>query len=258
MELTSQVASLEDEVKLLKGEIKAVLKEIRAAVLGGDNPFGPNAASLRSATPTELRVSTLLIEPQQARAGDAQATEVGPAETFPKAVERLSLEQERPHEVLPRPSAAPSPSAQPIAEPEEAPRTGYAPPFPTPESYPAPRSPEPFPLGDERRAAAPEVPEQRASLLTIASLLAWVEDALSSLGPRRFRLMIELAYFSELLSPEVRDVLCELAQLWPASADPEQPASVNECLLVLRQLEAILNGEKITRLPRRRGARRRA
>ena len=44
MELTSQVANLQDEVKLLKGEIKAVLKDIRAAVLSENNPFALNAA----------------------------------------------------------------------------------------------------------------------------------------------------------------------------------------------------------------------
>ena len=45
MDLTNQVATLQDEVKLLKGEIKSVLKEIRTAVLSQDNPFSVNSGT---------------------------------------------------------------------------------------------------------------------------------------------------------------------------------------------------------------------
>jgi hypothetical protein len=53
----------------------------------------------------------------------------------------------------------------------------------------------------------------------------------------------------------VRDVLGGLADLVPPREGEERPMHVNECLVVLRQLEAILQGEKITKLPRRRGQR---
>ncbi len=46
MELTNQVATLQDEVKLLKGEIKSILKEIRTAVLSRDNPFAAGMEAL--------------------------------------------------------------------------------------------------------------------------------------------------------------------------------------------------------------------
>ena len=48
MEITHQIANLEDELKLLKGEIKSVLKEIRAALLNQDNPFTSNSPGLRT------------------------------------------------------------------------------------------------------------------------------------------------------------------------------------------------------------------
>jgi hypothetical protein len=109
----------------------------------------------------------------------------------------------------------------------------------------------PVPLHREQ-PADDEPAELHTSLFTIASLLTWADDAADLLGPRRFRLLLELAYFAELLSPEVRDVLREVAEVWPADHERERPATVNEVLLELRQLEAIVNGDQVARIPRRR------
>ncbi len=216
MEITSQIANLEDEVKLLKGEIKSVLKEIRAAVLSQDNPFSMNAISLTSPS-----ASPALAQPVPPPAHEA-APQGSPPLSFPAP---------------PRPEVAAEPPQIFHEEPAARRRA--------PEAA-RPREDAPDPADDDKRP----------SLLTIASLLGWVEDTLISLGPCRFRLTLELAYFAELLSPEVRDVLRDLPQLWPDATEPERPLSVNECLLVLRQLEAILQGEQVTRLPRRRARRR--
>ncbi len=217
MEITNQIANLEDEIKLLKGEIKSVLKEIRAAVLSQDNPFSMNAISL-----TPPGASPALAQPVPPPAHEAAAPQGSPPLSFPSP---------------PRPEVVAEPP-QIFHEEAAARRTA-------PEAA-RPREDAPDPADDDNRP----------SLLTIASLLGWVEDTLISLGPRRFRLTLELAYFAELLSPEVRDVLRDLPQLWPDATEPERPLSVNECLLVLRQLEAILQGEQVTRLPRRRARRR--
>jgi len=41
MELTSKIASLEEEINVLKGEIKTILQEVRTALLARENPFSP-------------------------------------------------------------------------------------------------------------------------------------------------------------------------------------------------------------------------
>src|SRR3972149_2481031 len=43
MEITAQISALEEEIKILKGEIKSILTEIRTSVLTRDNPFAPDA-----------------------------------------------------------------------------------------------------------------------------------------------------------------------------------------------------------------------
>jgi hypothetical protein len=125
---------------------------------------------------------------------------------------------------------------------------------------PAP-APIPLPVAQQPAQAAPQpaadAEPPRWNLLTVASLTAWAEDALQTLGRKRFQVVLELACFAELLTPDVRSVLAGLGELMPEEQDREErPLHVNESLVVLRQLEAILQGEKVTKLPRRRGARR--
>lgn len=201
MELTHQLANLEDEIKLLKGEIRSILKEIRAAVLNSDNPF-TNPAKLQQATPATT-------EP---------APELVAAEPTPFS---------------PRPVELPL-AAQPADTPFAA----------------------PVPLHAEAPAREERSEGQRTSLLTIAALLGWAEDAIATLGARRFRFMLEMAFFADLLAPEVRDVLRDAAEIWAKDTDADHPVNVNECLLQLRQLEAIVAGERVERIPRRRAKRR--
>ena len=56
-----------------------------------------------------------------------------------------------------------------------------------------------------------------------------------------------------LLSIDAREVLAGLIDADTLSYEDERPLNVNECLVVLRQLEAIVHGEKVVKLPRRRG-----
>jgi len=228
MELTHQVAALEDEIKLLKGEIKSVLKEIRAALLNQDNPFTSNSPGLR--------------------AGGAAPTSSPDAGPPPADVLPLPLHPSPPP--AQEPATSPFATQPPVAQPDQHGEPQHAPPVGAPAAVA-----QPIPLHGQR-PADDEPFEPRTSLLTIASLLAWVEDALASLGTRRFRLMLELAYFAELLSPDVRDVLRDVAEIWANDQEPEGPVSVNECLLQLRQLEAVLHGEHVTHIPRRRLRRR--
>jgi hypothetical protein len=51
MDLTPRVEALEQEVSVLKNEIKAILQEVRAAVLAHDNPFASASAATPSLSP---------------------------------------------------------------------------------------------------------------------------------------------------------------------------------------------------------------
>ena len=128
-----------------------------------------------------------------------------------------------------------------------------------------PEAREPIPIrrgqavGSDVSATQPEQPADGPawSLPALAGLAVWAEDAMTTLGSRRFEFVLELASLADMLSEEARDVLLCLVDREPTTEQDERPLHVNECLVILRQLEAIQHGEKIVRLPRRKGIRHR-
>lgn len=250
MELNQAVSTLQEEMKLLKGEIKTVLKDIRAAVLNNDNPFAldpttvaalPNVAVPRDEPPFE-----------EEEEESEMSTEPGP-----------DLEAALPNGPSTPPTAGPTrpPLAggpgTPPAGPPSGPPGGPLGPGALPEAPGGPpAAAEPTPLRPKEQKESDGRPELRWNLLTIAGLMTWAEEAVGTLGRQRFEIVLELACVADLISTDVRDVLMRIAQLAPAKDVQNQPMNVIEGLVVLHELEAILQGEKITRLSRRRGERR--
>ena len=237
MELNQQLGTMQDEIKLLKGEIKAILKELRTAILSNDNPFTMNAGAPKPSQPADSdtkKDETKKDEPEKAEPEEDSPPTDGP--TTP------------PLGGLGGPPGGPG--GPPLGGPG-------GPPIGGPGGPPGgPGGPTPIRPLDEETASDEESPSPASgkgwNLLTIASLTAWAEDALTSLGPRRFQIVLELACFAELLSPDVKTVLHDMSEFAPEQEGKERPMNINDCLVVLHQLEAILQGEKVRRLPRRR------
>ena len=201
--LEAKVAVLEDEGKIMKGEVKHVLTEIRTAILARDNPF-EDAASGARPRPTAVQVVTHAAEP-------VARVEV---------VTREDAEQEPDPEPEAMPSRRPY-APEPLVEPSET-------------KEPIMLRPAPSPV-----APPPEHPQW--SLLTIASLTAWAEEAMRRLGALRFEILLDLCEAAGHVSPEARAALSRVKELDVAT--PEQPPSTNETVVILRQLDALLNDE---------------
>jgi len=332
MELNSQVATLQDEVKLLKGEIKAVLKEIRTAVLSQDNPFSVDTAlptpprPARSAEREEEVVKVKHI----AEVPDVESIGI-PTFGAPVAAQPAIPAPAQPPAPIPPPAAAaqpPAPQAAPVQQPmpipppaapaqppapsvtniirypgppgQQSTPAAFSQPAPGPgpallasqtpvmdeggatqlnsEGYSEAASPSPAATGDDAagdeyedapaaaerparqrqpaRTRQPEGNDQPAwTLSSVAGLAVWAEEALETLGPRRYRFVLKLAAFADLLPDEARELLTELDDSGEDDPGDDVPVSVNDCLVVLRQLDAIVHGERVIRLPRRRGSR---
>jgi len=76
MELTSKIASLEEEINVLKGEIKTILQEVRAALLARENPFSLEA--LEPLQPQDLAAAGHTPGPAGPQAPSLPATESPP------------------------------------------------------------------------------------------------------------------------------------------------------------------------------------
>jgi hypothetical protein len=228
MEITAQIAALEEEVKLLKGEIKSILEEIRTSVLAGDNPFA-SQGGLPVFQPIERSEPTR--EPAPA-----------PEEAHPGAITAPATASEV-EDALPRVLRV-----EPTATPPE---TRYG-----PESAPLPTmagsDPEVTPLPAMVEAAVP----QAWNVSTIAGLIAWVDETTSRLGTTHLQMILDLAPFAGLIPPEAEEALLKVVKLASSRKD-SATVSVNDTLVALRQLEAIFQGaegDEMSLLRRRRSA----
>jgi hypothetical protein len=241
MEITAQIVALEEEVKILKGEIKSILEEIRGAVLAQDNPFGPQSG-LQVFRPIERSDST--GEPS-AQANEASLEPTTPPVTLDEADEALpGVMPAEPPGTPPGDWGGPqmaSPPAMAGAGPQAAPIP--AAPAGNPEASPAlppAEAPAPYPW----------------SVSTIASLVAWVDETSSRLGSTHLQMILDLARFAGLLPQEAEEALLKVIKLASSRKD-SATVSVNDTLVALRQLEAIFQGtesDDLSTLRRRRNA----
>lgn len=109
MEIGAKLASLEEEVSVLKNEIKAILKEVRIAVLAQENPFARvavNSSPVAPAPPQEPQAPREAPRVVPLREGVEAPAEPGSAvEEAPLAPKRRPVHRE--------PEAAPPPPVRP-------------------------------------------------------------------------------------------------------------------------------------------------
>jgi hypothetical protein len=205
-QLESRVATLEDEGKIVKGEVKQILTEIRSAILVRDNPF-ENESMLRG----------------------GQATTV--------VADITHVPAPRPEPVAP-PPPAPKPEHVPVADEAPEPEPVFEP-EPEPVKEPVMLRPQPV---QPPQPPAPEPQQPQWSLLTIAGLSAWAEEAMRRLGSLRLEILLDLCEAAGHLTPEARVALARVTEL--DISEPEQAPSTNETVVILRQLDALVNDDE--------------
>lgn len=110
MELQSQVTALEEEVGMLKGEIKAILQEVRVAILARQNPFlfsesDRPAATAHSSNPFDLSDSPAApapAAPAPAPAAEPQAPTA--AELATRVVKLAAIDSMEAEQAAPGPA----------------------------------------------------------------------------------------------------------------------------------------------------------
>jgi hypothetical protein len=199
-QLATKVAQLETRVSTLEDEGKILRGEVKQVL-------------------TEIRSAVLVRD--NPFEGDSALTGA-PAPHMANTVVATPAPQIHLHTEQP----APAPKPEPVA----------------PQHVPEPPAREPVPLRPQVVAApAPEPESQRPnwSLLTIAGLTAWAEDAMRRIGSLRLEILLDLCEAAGHISPEAREAMSRVAEL--DIPEPQQPASTNETVMVLRQLDALVN-----------------
>ncbi len=233
MELEKKIISLESEFRIVKGEIKKLLVDLREIMNNSDNPFYTgNASALLS------RSSEIVPVRSESLASDEKeeiTSETNRADTpLPSCSPGLSLSKghEGPKEnstglegnpdlmVLLREYAGLSPVASPEKKDQISPEN----------------PPETFSL-----AAAPL---NKIDLFTLIELMRWTEYTLRTIEREKLKEVLEFYEFTGHLNERIKDIILKIVKLSDEDPEHEYRTSMKDYITALAQLNTILNPGK--------------
>jgi hypothetical protein len=204
-QLTTKVAQLESRVAALEDEGKIVKGEVKQIL-------------------TEIRTAILVRDnPFESDSAGNMSGPISIVQAPPVAKLELVPPAEH-HESPTKQTEANAPEPQPVAAPTPAPQPGREPVMlrPTPVAFIEPEKP-------------------KWTLLTIASLSAWAEEAMRKLGALRLEILLDLCEASGHITPDARLALARVTEL--DIAEPGTQPSATETAAILRQLDALVNDD---------------
>ena len=209
MELSDRVTHLEDEIKILKNEVQAVLLDLRESYLNRENPFNLDA-SLMANQPIIINQQPPIAEEEQddMTPGEKQENELPGVEepaNEPESVykQELTASEKTAHEEVKR-------AWQPEIEPES-----------------------PFKSRETTDGSSGKL-----DLATIAGLAQWVAEAVKRLGRERTEAILDISEMMGHITPELKDILVKFMNHIPG----EYPAKVTtqDYLTSLIELDSLL------------------
>ena len=229
-----KIQQLEDEVRLLKNEIKHVLTDIQEYVLNARNPFN---AAMAVEVPNLGVVINQPGEPHERsempQKGDARAEDERVNGRATSGLVEESSEGSAPPEGSPSLVGSPTESAVRDEQGGELIHRH------------ADASPQ---VGLERPIASVEATQPAETdptdLATVIALSEWVRTAAAKIGVKRTKTILEICGSAGYITPESREVLRGLTELVSTRKGGPQPsADMRTCMVFLAQLCNILNPE---------------
>jgi archaellum component FlaD/FlaE len=208
-----KVAQLQDEIKILKNEVQAVLVDLRASYLNRENPFNADASAM-------ARQPANINKDEPPPVAEEQPDE-------PK----LEEDQEQESELIGvgEPVDEPEPDyQQQLAAIRETARKEVKRAWRPDMEMGAHIKPEDTSNGDDGKA----------SMATIAALAQWVTELAKRLGRERAEAILDISEMMGHLSRDVRKVLVKFINLTPEV--PPGEVSTRDYLVSLVELEYLL------------------
>ncbi len=223
MELNDRVSQLEDEIKILKNEVQAVLLDLRESYTNLENPF--NLAGMAVAA------QPIVINNPQ-----AAAEPVAPAEPLV------------PPEPLDTPPADDEPEAEPLDETESFEDTGPEYQAVAPEETAPEEVIREWRPASETEASASSNGDKSSSakidLTTISTLANWVGDVARRFGSERAEAILDMSEMVDFIDAELRGILAKF--VFPSAGEYSGKVTTRDYLAALKELDGILG--KATRL----------
>jgi len=221
LEISDKITQLENEIKVLKNEVQAVLLDIRENVLNAENPF----------TAQKPVITSQVVIDRQAQAPAPASVPIietkadpAPAPVVAHASAPIQPEQE---EKPTKPVKANGTYNPDYSEPDhnhngngrkpsdtfemEHKNNGRKPQEYNREDYRQPKQPETdlprFEISQSRQD------RRQPDLVAYASLACWVEDSTKRLGKERTQALLEISQVAGFLPPEVKGILTKLTSI---------------------------------------------
>ena len=251
MELNDKVTQLEDEIKILKNEVQAVLLDLRESYLNFENPVSREMAPMPEQHIVVSAPATQPGAPQQPQPTGGESHEAGPEG---QAGSEPSVADEPTHTPEPAREAASPHAQESLYKPE-----------PTTEqqllSEPGLKS---EPVSGPDVVATDETAQEEVTrawrpakefemkfesggngdhsgqidLATISSLADWVADVVKRLGSERAQSILDISEMVGFLDLELKDVLTRFIYATPG--EYEGKVTTRDYLTSLKELDSIL------------------
>ena len=228
-----RVNQLEDELKVLKNELQAVLLDIRESYLNRENPFTPDV----SAIPIQPAIATIVTAQQDPppstgikKPEEDQQDQLPDIENL-EADEVVSAGEEKKQPRAEKPAVKrESPGEEELDVGEEAAR----------EAVKEASRPDVQPMSQSqfKKTGNGSDGDGKVDLVTIVGLTQWVVDTVKRLGRQKTETILEISGIAGLLAPEVKNVLTKFADR--TSDDYDGSATTQDYIATLIELEKLL------------------
>lgn len=216
MELNDKVTQLEDEIKILKNEVQAVLLDLRESYLSHENPFNADASQMVS-SPT-----IVINQPAPAAAEE-------PAPAVPKKTPEGGLLGLVDIASEPEPTDEPEPVRE--VEMTVSKDTIHE---ETRREWRSEIIPEPHPQTGE----ADNGSKGKIDLDNLAELAQWVEETVKKFGCERTEAILDISEMMGYLAPEFEKVLIKFIR--PAPGEYTAKVTTRDYLASINKLAGLL------------------
>lgn len=230
MELNEKVTQLEDEIKILKNEVQAVLLDLRESYLNLENPVSREMAPLPE---QHIVVSAPATQqPQPTGNGPHEAGPEGLAGSEPSVADEPTHTPEPATEQQPRPEPGLKSEPEPVSGPVVVATDETA----HEEVMRAWRPAKEFEMKFESGGNGGH--NGQIDLATISSLADWVADVVKRLGSERAQSILDISEMVGFLDLELKDVLTRFIYATPG--EHEGKVTTRDYLTSLKELDSIL------------------
>ena len=246
MELNDKVTQLEDEIKILKNEVQAVLLDLRESYLNNENPFNANAGNNQGGQPI------IINQPAPTPPPEAPPMPDPSCEAEPEPEENVSELPEKKEDtpVVPKPEVKIQ-DITPMAEPDF-PESQHAEIREAGIQRPSFSTFDETSIQDVVKGWRPNTngetsvfpgksgksPVSKIDLENISKLAEWVETSVSQIGHSRTQTALELSEMLGILTLELKNVLLKFIN--PASEGNEEKITTRDYLAPLIELSGLL------------------